>query len=305
MVSFDGGRITITFDRDQAATYYLNNGYRHVGIELPFSTLRSLLLLSRALANGALPDLLPRFTLLPLSRDQQASLRNMTGVDAHLLPLPRTRLTDFRYREVWPDGPPPIRIGRSFSIVTPAATAASDPSLHRIVLDPTAFTGGPVFGTGHHETTQLALVMMERSLVPGSTVLDVGTGSGILAIAAARLGAKRVVALDIEPACIEAARRNALLNQVEDRVSPVLGSPDSVSGTSFDLIVINLPSPVVVNLAPTLSSLLAPTAVLLVCGLDEIWLPRVKAALATHALALTAEHRIGDWLGLMLFAPPR
>ena len=90
-----------------------------------------------------------------------------------------------------------------------------------IELDP-----GMAFGTGTHETTNMCMQLLEKHLKSNMRVMDVGTGSGILAIAAARLGAREVLAIDIDPAAVKVARENIVLNHVEDRVRAVEGDLD-------------------------------------------------------------------------------
>jgi ribosomal protein L11 methyltransferase len=104
----------------------------------------------------------------------------------------------------------------------------------QILLEP-----GMAFGTGTHETTQLCLEAIERFAQPGCSLLDIGTGSGILAMAACKLGAKRVVACDIDPIALEVARANAKINQC-NKIEWNEGDNDSVGNRRFDLAIANL-----------------------------------------------------------------
>lgn len=132
-------------------------------------------------------------------------------------------------------------------------------------LDP-----GMAFGTGDHPTTRSCLLALDRYVRPGDAVLDVGTGSGILAIAAARLGAQSVVALDIDPACIEVARRNIEANGLARVITVALGSvgerwpfAEPASGR-FDLVVANIIARTLVELAPALCDAVRPGGLLVV-----------------------------------------
>ncbi|MBI4298886.1 MAG: 50S ribosomal protein L11 methyltransferase [Chloroflexi bacterium] len=132
-----------------------------------------------------------------------------------------------------------------------------------IHLDP-----GMAFGTGHHPTTRMCLVEMEELLKPGMRVLDVGTGSGILSIAAAKLGAERVVALDIDPTSVKVALDNVKRNGVHRVVEVLQGSlphPDVKAGT-FDLAVANISSKVILQMADSLKSALRPAGLLIASG---------------------------------------
>ena len=128
----------------------------------------------------------------------------------------------------------PIRVSERLWIV-PSWHVAPDPAAVNLVLDP-----GMAFGTGSHPTTRLCLEWLERNVHAGCSVLDYGCGSGILAIAAARLGAASVVGVDIDPLAVEAARANAQRNAVKatfhDSAQPIAGA--------YDLVVANiLPNP--------------------------------------------------------------
>lgn len=136
----------------------------------------------------------------------------------------------------------PIRISERLWIV-PSWHESPDPAAVNLVLDP-----GMAFGTGSHPTTRLCLEWLERNVAAGCTVLDYGCGSGILAIAAARLGAARVAGVDIDPQAIEAARANAERNGVTalfaDSAQPVAGE--------YDLVVANILSNPLRVLAPAI-----------------------------------------------------
>jgi ribosomal protein L11 methyltransferase len=136
----------------------------------------------------------------------------------------------------------PIRVSERLWIV-PSWHESPDPAAVNLILDP-----GMAFGTGSHPTTRLCLEWLERSVTPDCTVLDYGCGSGILAIAAARLGAGRVAGVDIDPQAVEAARANAERNGVSaqfvDSAQPVAGE--------YDLVVANILSNPLRILAPAI-----------------------------------------------------
>jgi len=136
------------------------------------------------------------------------------------LPEPRTRfLAETDWAEAWKAGYDVLRIGRRLVVRPSWRDYAPQPGDLVIDLDP-----GMAFGSGLHPTTRLCLEALEDTMRPGLTVLDVGTGSGILAIAAARLGASRVLALDTDPLAVQIARENVALNQVESIVRVEVGT---------------------------------------------------------------------------------
>lgn len=172
----------------------------------------------------------------------------------------------------------PIRISDRLWIV-PSWHEAPDAGAINLVLDP-----GMAFGTGSHPTTRLCLEWLERTVVSGSSVLDYGCGSGILAIAAAKLGASKVAGLDIDPQAVEAACANAERNQV---IAQFADSAEPLAG-SYDLVVANILSNPLRVLAPAICSHVKPGGGLALSGIlaeqaEEIiaiyreWLPLVVA----------------------------
>jgi len=162
----------------------------------------------------------------------------------------------------------PIPIGTRL-LITPSWHARPDDGRVSIVLDP-----GLAFGTGSHPTTRLCLQWLERSLRPGASVIDYGCGSGILAIAAARLGAGPVTGIDIDPQALAATRANARLNRV---TIDVRAGTDPRPGAA-DLVVANILSSPLKLLAPVLIDLVAPGGTLVLSGVLERQIDEVSAA---------------------------
>ena len=142
-----------------------------------------------------------------------------------------------------------------------------------IELDP-----GLAFGTGYHPTTKMCLEMMEDLVQPGMKVLDLGTGSGILAITAARLGAASVLAIDIDPAAVKAARKNFKASGLGEKVRLLRGSlPHRLAQeASFDLAAANISARVISQKAPHLYQSLKPGGILMVSGIVGNQLPELK-----------------------------
>src|SRR6266852_1073757 len=135
-------------------------------------------------------------------------------------------------------------------------------------LDP-----GMAFGTGLHPTTRMCLEQVERFTRPGMGVLDVGTGSGILALAAARLGASSVYCIDNSSVAVESATANAAANALSDRLTVVLGVLDEAEAArlqgQFDLVLANIIARVIGSIAPQLAQVLAPGGLLIASGIIE------------------------------------
>ena len=189
----------------------------------------------------------------------------------------------------------PLRVGRLL-ISPPWESPPPGPGEIRLVLDP-----GRAFGTGHHESTRLCLRALDSEIVRGSRAVDLGTGSGILAVAAALLGAASVRALDTDPGAVEAARGSARLNGVSDRVLVEVGSVGaSHPGIaprpgSTDLLLANLSGPLVAELAPELARALRPGGVLITAGYLAGEAPAVGRALGACGLRTLRVESEGEW----------
>jgi ribosomal protein L11 methyltransferase len=163
-----------------------------------------------------------------------------------------------------------------------------------IQLDP-----GMAFGTGLHPTTQMCLVALEKLVRPGAKVLDLGTGSGILAIAAAKLSAGHVLAVDNDPIAVETARSNVAANGVQGIVSVTCGSLAEVSG-SYDLVVVNILARVIVEMVRgRLTTRVCPGGVLIAAGIIADQEPEVVTALEQEAFAPVERQQREDWVCLV------
>jgi ribosomal protein L11 methyltransferase len=179
-----------------------------------------------------------------------------------------------------------VRIGRLLVRPPWVDEPAGDPESVEVVVDP-----GRAFGSGAHVSTRLALAALVDHVRGGERVLDVGCGSGVLAIAAVRLGARAAVGVDVDPAAVAAARANARRNGVAGRVTVVHG--DAAGGVApagpFDLVVANMLAPELRAVAPAVAAGLAPGGVAVVAGLLVEQCFDVLAAY--RALGL---HEVGD-----------
>ncbi len=189
----------------------------------------------------------------------------------------------------WLDDFRPMSFGRRLWVV-PSGHQPPDPGAVNLRLDP-----GLAFGTGTHPTTAMCLRWLDAGLPAGATVLDYGCGSGILAVAAARLGAARVTAVDIDPQALAATRANAAANGVGDRVRVL--APEALAPEPVEVVLANILAGPLVELAPVLAAHLAPGGHLVLSGLLAAQAPAVAAAYAPW-LALAEWAREAEWVCL-------
>ena len=209
--------------------------------------------------------------------DAQSDIEVIKGQVRRFLRAPdllECRLTPLEERDwvrAWMDHFHPMRFGRRLW-VCPTAMTPPEPEAVNIRLDP-----GLAFGTGTHPTTALCLEWLDRARLDGCVVLDYGCGSGILAIAAARLGARQVWAVDIDPQALLASDDNASENQVETQIE--LASPAELPGQlQVDLLLANILAGVLVRLAPEFGQRVKPGGRLVLSGILEAHADAVQAA---------------------------
>ncbi|MFO7916795.1 MAG: 50S ribosomal protein L11 methyltransferase [Anaerolineae bacterium] len=213
---------------------------------------------------------------------------------------PRTRiLSPEDWTESWKSFFSPQHVGERTVIVPTWRSYEPKPEEIVLHLDP-----GMAFGTGLHATTRLCLVAIERLLQPGMKVLDVGTGSGILAISAALQGAEHVWALDIDPTCVQVAQDNVALNNVDDRVTVQEGTLKMPLDTSlvtrcYDLLLVNILAEVIVDMAPALGTILPKQGLFVGSGIIETKASQVERALARDHITVDKILREDDWAALI------
>lgn len=220
-------------------------------------------------------------------------------------------LEEEEWAGAWKAGYKTLRIGSRIVIRPSWLAFDGKPDQVVIELDP-----GMAFGTGLHPSTRLAVLAEERQIRPGDHVLDVGTGSGILAILAAKLGAGNVVGLDIDALALDVARQNAVRNGVQDKVSLLqaslvphqagsgCGHPvelfDSFgqwSGT-FDLVLMNILADVIIRSATAIAACLADGGRFVVSGVIQSQEHATRKALEDARLRITRSRRRKDWRAL-------
>jgi ribosomal protein L11 methyltransferase len=193
-----------------------------------------------------------------------------TGIAATARPL-----QDVDWTERWREGLAPRVVGRL--TVTPSWTAVEGDSPYTVIIDPET-----AFGTGEHGSTRSALLLLDRHLRPGDRVLDLGSGSGILAIAAAKLGAARATGIEIDPDTEPVATENARRNAVLDRVAFLIGDAAALTGllAPAELIVSNILRSVNQALLPVIKASLVPGGRAIFAGMEHLERPLFLAALS-------------------------
>jgi ribosomal protein L11 methyltransferase len=207
-------------------------------------------------------------------------------------PAAAVPVADREWTRVWEDQFHPLQMGERLWIC-PSWTPPPNPEAINILLDP-----GLAFGTGTHPTTAMCLRALDADLPPSKRVVDYGCGSGIVGIAAARLGATAVLGVDNDPQAITASRDNARRNEVPDAAFPVVLPQDDLVGTwreSADWVVANILAGPLVALAPVLTSLMTPGGRLLLAGLLADQAEAIIEAYAPE-VALSVADQQEEWV---------
>ena len=197
------------------------------------------------------------------------------------------RLADQDWERAWMDQFHPMQFGRRLWI-RPSGNTITQPDAVIVDLDP-----GLAFGTGTHPTTALCLHWLDGQDLHGRTVIDFGCGSGVLGIAALKLGAARVVAVDHDPQAVLATRDNAARNAVDDRIE-VLHS-DGFADHNADLVMANILANVLITLAPKIQRLVKPGGTLVMSGVLQAQADDVMRAYA-DSLDFRAIQTQDDWV---------
>ena len=221
----------------------------------------------------------------------------------HALPAPTfTPIKDANWMEAWKEHYRPISVGKKL-IIIPAWMESPDESRIPIKIDP-----GMAFGTGTHPTTQLVLDLMEDMIIERapSTLIDVGCGSGILSIAALKLGVERALGVDIESASVESSRENADVNEIGEEFIIGQGSVDEILAGNFEfksapIVVANMLAPILIRLTEAgLGTLVSPGGILILSGILDEQEERIRAVAASHQLKILERRQMGDWIAFAL-----
>ena len=199
-------------------------------------------------------------------------------------------IPDRNWNETWESRFDPVEIG-SFCRIRAVFHESVQGYDHEIVISPKQ-----AFGTGHHETTYMMVQAMQSLDLHGADVLDLGSGTGVLAILAVKLGAAKVVAVDIETEAVDNTLENAELNNV--KVDTRLGSTDVVSSLKFDLILANINRNAIMFLLKDIARLLKPGGRVVFSGFLEMNEMEVEEQAGLAGLELEKKMQRGEWLCL-------
>ena len=243
---------------------------------------------------------------LYLEDTDQESLRRLEDLLEQLrqkgdlgdLPMTAKPLAQQNWEESWKENYPPQPVGNRL-IVLPYWLADTDTQGRLpIVLDP-----GLTFGTGAHPSTQMVMEAMEQLVAPGMSCLDLGSGSGILSIAALRLGAKSAIGVDIDPKAEDIARENAQYNgfaapeftALTGNVTEDKELMDQLAAGTYDLVLVNIVADVIIGLSPVLPHFLSENSTVICSGILDTRLSDVTAALENAGLTVTSQRSREDW----------
>ncbi len=207
-------------------------------------------------------------------------------------------LPDTDWEEGWKDNYPPQEIGANLVVLPYWLADSYDGSRTPIILDP-----GLTFGTGAHASTQMVMEAMEKTVRPGYCCLDLGSGSGILSLAALRLGAASAIGVDIDPKAEDIARENAAYNgfhapaftALTGNVTADKQMMTRLSEKQYDLVLVNIVADVIIGLSPVLPHFLTAETKLICSGILDSRLDDVADALKNAGLEITAVHQREDW----------
>ena len=214
------------------------------------------------------------------------------------LPLSCTPLKEENWEESWKDNYTAVEVGEKLVVLPYWLSDEDHAGRLPVILDP-----GLTFGTGTHPSTQMVLAAMETLVKPGSHCLDLGSGSGILSIAALRLGASRATGIDIDPKAEGIARENAAYNgfaspeftALTGNVTSDRPLMDKLSQNTYDVVLVNIVADVIIGLAPVLPSFLTENSTLICSGILDTRLSDVTAAVEKAGLTVTAVYQKEDW----------
>ena len=203
-------------------------------------------------------------------------------------------IADKNWNEEWEKSIEPIEASQRIVITPSWRTPELKTGQVAIVIDPKMS-----FGTGYHETTRLMLRMLDKSICPGMKVLDVGTGTGVLAIAAIKMGAAQAIGVDNDEWSFENANENIAKNSVAGKVAIRLGSLANVDEREFDLVLVNIHYRVIVEMIDELMDFLKLKSRILISGILEGDEADMRSLLQKNRIKVDEILQEGEWIGII------
>lgn len=226
---------------------------------------------------------------------QMAELKQLLpDFDLGSLQLDTVNVHDQDWSEVWKRFYKPFRAGRRLVVKPTWELYDAQPNDLVIEIDP-----GMAFGSGTHETTGMCMELLEDAMKPGDRVMDVGTGSGILAIGAAMLGATDVLAVDIDPSAVKVARENIEHNGLQDRIKAVEGNLLEGIDGQCELCVANIIADVICMFAQPLNAHIVPGGLFICSGIIKEREQDVVDALTAADYTILEIRRKGEWVAML------
>lgn len=222
---------------------------------------------------------------------QELNRLQMLGVDVGAGQLELVEVAEEDWAHSWKQYYKPVQVSNRFIISPTWERAIVNEDQLLIELDP-----GMAFGTGTHSTTVLSIKALEQILVGGEQVIDVGCGTGVLSIAAAKLGAESILAIDLDPVAVASAKQNIVLNQVSKQV--VVSAGNLLQGVSkpVDVIVANILAEVIMQFTDEVSLLLKPGGYFIASGIIETKAELVAKRIETNGMTIVERLQEQDWV---------
>ena len=240
------------------------------------------------------PDATFQERLQALRSQLDMNRRLAPEVDLGTLAIDTVNVKDEDWSEVWKQFYKPFRAGRSLVVKPTWEPYDAKPGDRVIEIDP-----GMAFGSGTHETTGMCLELLEDAVHGGERVIDVGTGSGILAIGAALLGARDVLAIDIDPTAVKVARENVAHNHLEQTVTTLEGNLLEKVDAQCEVCVANIIADVICMFAAPLNDHIVPGGLFICSGIIKEREQDVTGALLAAGYTILDIRRKGEWVAMI------
>lgn len=246
-----------------------------------------------AIVKGYLPasaDLVDKVELIK----ELVGMLPQYGLDIGLGEVTTIEVSEDDWSDAWKQYYKPTKIGER--VVVKPTWEQYEPAEEDIIieLDP-----GMAFGTGTHETTMMCVMELEQAVKPHSIVFDIGCGSGILAIAAAKIGAERVTAIDLDPVAKEVAEKNVSLNHVEDIVEVKQGNlTDALTGKAH-VVVANIIADIITLLSKDITNFIVKNGIFISSGIILEKIDMVVESLKTNGFEVVKVNKMGEWAAIV------